>query len=105
LDKLKEARSSEEITPKTWFMVLVELDVYSSQRADVDWKRGQLRLRAIVTRDKMMLQRGDFAFALTHSYGDFKVLTADVKRIDISSTTVPLLTSSALKKLIILHMD
>jgi hypothetical protein len=29
LDKLKEARSSEEITPKTWFyMVLVELDVY-----------------------------------------------------------------------------
>jgi hypothetical protein len=29
VDKLKEARSSEEITPKTWFyMVLVELDVY-----------------------------------------------------------------------------
>jgi hypothetical protein len=29
LDKLKEARSSEEIMPKTWFyMVLVELDVY-----------------------------------------------------------------------------
>jgi glyceraldehyde 3-phosphate dehydrogenase len=67
LDKLKEARSSEEITPKTWFyMVLVIGRLLARELMSKTGKGSQLRLRAIVTRDKMMLQhlKKGFAFAL-----------------------------------------
>jgi glyceraldehyde 3-phosphate dehydrogenase len=55
LDKLKEARSSEEITPKdvVWFGRIGRL--LARELMSKTGKGSQLRLRAIVTRDKMML--------------------------------------------------
>jgi glyceraldehyde 3-phosphate dehydrogenase len=54
LDKLKEAKSSEEIQPKMWFIWFGRIGRLLARELMSKTEGNQLRLRAIVTRDKMI---------------------------------------------------
>jgi glyceraldehyde 3-phosphate dehydrogenase len=103
LDKLKEARSSEEITPKD--VVLYGFGrigrLLGRELMSKTGKGSQLRLRAIVTRDKndaTTLEKRASLLRYDSIHGDFQgSVTIDVKNnaLIINGTTVHVITANA----------
>jgi glyceraldehyde 3-phosphate dehydrogenase len=103
LDKLKEAKSSEEIQPKD--VVLYGFGrigrLLARELMSKTGKGNQLRLRAIVTRDKndaSTLEKRASLLRYDSIHGDFQgSVTADVKNnaLIINGTTVHIITANA----------
>lgn len=103
LDKLKEAKSSEEIQPKD--VVLYGFGrigrLLARELMSKTGKGNQLRLRAIVTRDKndaTTLEKRASLLRYDSIHGDFQgSVTADVKNnaLIINGTTVHIITANA----------
>jgi glyceraldehyde 3-phosphate dehydrogenase len=103
LDKLKEAKSSEEIQPKD--VVLYGFGrigrLLARELMSKTGKGNQLRLRAIVTRDKndaSTLEKRASLLRYDSIHGDFQgSVTADVKNnaLIINGTTVHVITANA----------
>ena len=103
LDKLKEAKTSEEIQPKD--VVLYGFGrigrLLARELMSKTGKGNQLRLRAIVTRDKndaTSLEKRASLLRYDSIHGDFQgSVTADVKNnaLIINGTTVHLITANA----------